>query len=88
MSVTRDGCFKQPDVRNDKFCNKKRGIGMGSIAFSDVILLISLSTKREVTVIFTKKCGDNTVDVHVRYQQVGNRAMSKYYMGDYVHALR
>ena len=27
-----------------------------------------------------KKCGDNTVDLQ-RYQQVGNRAMIKYYMG-------
>ena len=39
----------------------KRGIGMGSIAFSDVILLKSLSTKREAQkvtingVIFTQK---------------------------------
>ena len=47
----------------------KRGIGMGSVAFS---LLKSLSTKREARksygngAIFTKKCGDNTVDLRVR----------------------
>ena len=50
----------------------KQGIGMGSIAFSDIILLKSLSTKhesRKVTemVRFSpKKCGDNTVDLHVQ----------------------
>ena len=50
----------------------KRGIGMGSVAFSDVILLKSLSTKREarkvmeMVLFFHKKCGDNTVDLHVR----------------------
>ena len=41
---------------------------MGSVAISDVK---SLSTKREARsygkgVIFTKKCGDNTVDLHVQ----------------------
>ena len=43
---------------------------MGSVAFSNVILLKSLSTKREAQsygngAILTKKCGDNTVDLHV-----------------------
>ena len=62
----------------------KRGIWMGSVAFSGVILLKSLSKKHEA-----KKCGDNTVDLHVcTYQQVGNRAMNKYYSGDYMQALR
>ena len=50
----------------------KRGIGMGNVAFSDGILLKTLSTKREARkvtescAIFTQKCGDNTVDLHVR----------------------
>ena len=48
----------------------KQGIGMGCVAFSDLIQLKSLSTKCETQksygngVIFTKKCGDNTVDLH------------------------
>ena len=47
----------------------KQGIGMGSIAFSDVILLKSLSTKhesRKITEMVRFSCGDNTVDVHVQ----------------------
>ena len=45
---------------------------MGSVAFSDVILLKSLSMKREARKVTEmvrfspKKCGDNTVDLHVR----------------------
>ena len=52
---------------------------MGSVAFSDVILLKSLSTKREArkvlgnSAIFTKKCGDNTVDLHVRTKVPASR---------------
>ena len=73
----------------------KRGIGIGSIAFSDVILLKSLSTKLEAPkvgngAIFAKKCGDNTADlVHVWTKVPGGRkwVMSKYYMGDYMQAL-
>ena len=47
-------------------------MGRGSVAFSDVIQLKNLPTKckaRKVmeTVRFSpKKCGDNTVDLHVR----------------------
>ena len=46
----------------------KRGIGMGSIAFSDVILLKSLSTKYEARKVteMVQKCGGNTTDLRVR----------------------
>ena len=59
----------------------KRGIGKGSIAFSAIILLKTLSTKCEAQgygAIFTRKSGDKHVQTGV-----GNRVMNKYYMGDY-----
>ena len=71
----------------------KRGIGMGSVAFSDVMLLKSLSTKHEARKV-TEMVQKNVEAIPLtyvfgqRYQQVGNRAISKYYMGDYVQALR
>ena len=49
----------------------KRGKGMGNVAFSDVILLKSLRTKREAREVtemvgFSQRmCGDNTVDPHI-----------------------
>ena len=58
----------------------KRGIGMGSIAFSDVILLKSLSMKREVRKVtemvrFSQKNVETiplTYMLGQRCQQVGN----------------
>ena len=38
---------------------------MGSVAFSDVIFYSKANVKPENGAIFTKKCGDNTVDLHV-----------------------
>ena len=69
---------------------------MGSIAFSDVILLKSLSTKREARKVtemvrFSPLIVETiplTYMFRQGYQQVGNRAISKFYMGDYVQALR
>ena len=68
---------------------------MGSVAFSDVILLKSLSTKFEAQKVdmvqFSQKHVETIPLTYMfgqRYQQVGNRAMSKYYVGDYVQALR
>ena len=57
----------------------RRGIGMGSVGFSDIILLDEMRSPKN-GVIFPNDCGENTVDLHVRtevrtYQQVGNRAM-------------
>ena len=57
----------------------KQGIGMRSIAFSDVIQLKSLSTKREAQKVTEmvrfspKKCGDTTVDLHVRTKVPASR---------------
>ena len=59
----------------------KRGIGMGSVAFSDVILLKSLSTKREAhnvmeIVQFSPKNMETIPLTYMfgqRNQQVGNR---------------
>ena len=73
----------------------KRGIGVESIAFSDVILLKSLLTKREARKVteMVRFSQENVETVPLTYmfgqgyQQVGNRAMSKCYMGDYVQAL-
>ena len=69
---------------------------MGSVAFSDVILLKSLSTKREARKVtemvrFSPKKVETLPLTYMfgqRCQQVGNRAISKYCMGDYVQALR
>ena len=69
LSVTRDGHFKSETTSS---IATKQGIGMRSVAFSDVILLKSLSTKREARKVTEmvrfspKKCRDNTVDLHVR----------------------
>ena len=65
---------------------------MGSIAFSDVILLKSLSTKPEdrkiVEMVRFSPKNVETIPLTYMfgqgYQQVGNRTMNKYYMGDYV----
>ena len=53
----------------------KRGIGMGSVAFSDVILLKSLSMPKSYGngAIFTKKYGDNTVHLHVWTKEPAGR---------------
>ena len=69
---------------------------MGNIAFSDVIQLKSLLKKhdtRKVTEMvrfLPKNVGTIplTYMFGQRYQQVGNRAISKCYMGNYVQALR
>ena len=61
----------------------KQGIGMGSVAFSNIIPLKSLSMKCEAREMALSR-KDN---IRQRYQQVGNRATSKYYMGDYMQAL-
>ena len=58
----------------------KRGIGMGSVAFSNVILLKSLLTKREAPkmVQFSQKNVETIPLTYMfgqRYQQVGNRAI-------------
>ena len=56
---------------------------MGSIAFSDVILLKSLSMKREEVMEMVRSSQKNVETILLtymfgqRYQQVGNRAMSK-----------
>ena len=63
----------------------KRGIGMGSVALSNIILLKSLLTKREAQKVtemvrFSKKDVETIALTYMfgqRYQQVGNRAMSK-----------
>ena len=41
----------------------KRGIEMGRVAFSDVKSLSTKCEARKVAVIFTKRYGDNTVDL-------------------------
>ena len=75
-SVTR---MAASNGHKSSFITTKRGKGMGSVAFSDVILLKSLSTKREArnvlgnSAIFTLKCGDNTVDLHVRTKVPASR---------------
>ena len=56
----------------------KRGIEMGSVAFSDVILLKSLSLKRSPKsygngAISPKKYGDNTVDLLVWTKEPAGR---------------
>ena len=73
----------------------KRGVGMGSVAFSNVILLKSLPTKHEARKVkemvqFSQKIVETILLTYMfgqGYQQVRNRAMSKYYMGDYVQVL-
>ena len=82
MSVSLFICYPAMAASNSDTISSittKQGIGMGSVAFSDVILLKGLLTKHEkVMVIFTKKCGD-THTFGQRYQQVGNRVMNKVY---------
>ena len=70
----------------------KRGKGTGSVEFSEVILLKILyrqNLKPEKGAIFTKKV--ETVPLTYmfgqRYQQVGNRVMSKYFLRNYMQAL-
>ena len=62
---------------------------MGSVAFSDVVLPKSLSMKHEARKVMEmvrfspKKCGDNTVDLHVwtKVPAGRKRAVNKCYMG-------
>ena len=87
--------LKTAEVRTTISVTTKQGIGMGSIAFSDVILLKSLLTKPEAQKVtemvqFSPKNVETIPLTYMfgqGYQQVGNRAMSKYYMGDYMQAL-
>ena len=64
----------------------KRGIGMGSDAFSDVY---SKGYRRNVKPEKLRKWCDFQKNVQLiymfgqRYQQVGNRVISKFYMADY-----
>ena len=69
---------------------------MGSVAFSDIILLKTLLIKHEARKVtemvrFSPKNVETiplTYTFGQRFQQVGNRVMSKLCMGDYVQALR
>ena len=64
---------------------------MRSVAFSNVIQLKSLLTKREAQKVTEmvrfppKKCGDNTVDLHVR--TAGRQKGDEQILYDYVQAL-
>ena len=95
MSVSQLPVMAASNCHNSEMTSSiatKRGKGMGSVAFSDVILLKSLWMKceaREMVGFSQKHVGTIplTYMFGQRYQQVGNTVMNKYYMGDYVQAL-
>ena len=86
LSVTRDGRFTNgPKSEMTSSITTKQGVEMGSFAFSYVILFKSLSMKCEAQKVmemvrFSQKNVETILLTYMfeqRYQQVGNRVMSK-----------